>query len=73
MKHCLPRNARVILLLAALGLASYVKADTGPVITDSYAAVNGVKLHYLVAGNGDPVISLPWLRAEQPLCYCTAS
>jgi len=45
MKHCFPRNARVILLLAALGLASYVKADSGPVITDSYAAVNGVKLH----------------------------
>src|SRR5256885_4192973 len=27
-------------------------------ITDSYAAVNGVKLHYLVAGKGDPVILL---------------
>ena len=58
MKHCFPRNARVILLLAALGLASYVKADSGPVITDSYAAVNGVKLHYFVAGKGDPVILL---------------
>ena len=58
MKHCFPRNARVILLLAVLGLASYVKADSGPVITDSYAAVNGVKLHYFVAGKGDPVILL---------------
>ena len=27
-------------------------------ITDRYAAVNGVKLHYLVAGKGDPVILL---------------
>ena len=56
MKHRLPRNTTVILLFAALGLASYVKADMGPMITDSYAAVNGVKLHYLVAGKGDPII-----------------
>src|SRR5205823_10738299 len=58
MKHRLPRNTTAILLLAALGLASYVKADTGPMITDNYAAVNGVKLHYLVAGKGDPIILL---------------
>jgi Predicted hydrolases or acyltransferases (alpha/beta hydrolase superfamily) len=58
MKHCLPRTARAILLLAALGLATCVKADSGPVIADRYAAVNGVKLHYLVAGKGDPVILL---------------
>ena len=58
MKHCLPGNPRVILLLAGLCLATCVKADSGPVITDRYAAVNGVKLHYLVAGKGDPVILL---------------
>src|SRR5947199_10784070 len=57
-KHCFARNARVILLLVVLSLASYVKADSAPVITDSYAAVNGVKLHYLIAGKGDPVILL---------------
>src|SRR5947209_813351 len=58
MKHRLPRNTTLILLVAALGVASYVKADMRPTITDSYAAVNGVKLHYLVAGKGDPIILL---------------
>lgn len=34
-------------------------ADAQPVaISDRYATVNGVKLHYLVAGQGDPVLLL---------------
>ena len=58
MKLCLSRNARVVLLLAALAIATVAKADSGPVITDGYADVNGLKLHYLVAGKGAPVILL---------------
>src|SRR5882757_2433381 len=54
----LSRLARVILLLATLSLAAGVKADSAPVIAERYATVNGVKLHYLVAGQGDPVILL---------------
>src|SRR5206468_10708706 len=34
------------------------KEDSSTAITGSYAAVNRVKLHYLVAGKGDPVILL---------------
>ena len=55
MKHFL---SRTMLLMSLLTLASYGKADSGPMITDRYAAVNGMKLHYLVAGKGDPVILL---------------
>ena len=34
-------------------------ADPRPAsISDRYATVNGVKLHYLVAGHGDPVLLL---------------
>src|SRR6266404_2479276 len=44
LENCLPRIARVILLFAAVGLATYVKADSGLMITDRYAVVNGVKL-----------------------------
>ena len=38
-----------MLLLAAFVMAAGAKADSGPVITDGYADVNGVKLHYLAA------------------------
>ncbi len=54
MQFCPARNATGGLLLATLGLSSHVRADSGPVITDSYAAANGVKLHYLVAENATP-------------------
>ena len=64
MKLCLPRIASVMLLAAALTIATSVQADSGPVITDGYADVNGLKLHYLVAGKGDPDPA-PWLRTEQ--------
>src|SRR4051794_12518229 len=58
MKNCLARNAKAILFLAAFSFAICVRADSGPAINDRYAAVNGVKLYYLVAGKGDPVILL---------------
>src|SRR5206468_10171598 len=39
-------------LFALLSLAANVEADSVPAIMDRYATVNGVKLHYLVAGKG---------------------
>jgi len=47
-----------IVLFALQSLAANVEADSGPAIMDRYATVNGVKLHYLVAGKGTPVILL---------------
>ena len=47
-----------VVLFALLGLATNVEADSGPAIMDRYATVNGVKLHYLAAGKGAPVILL---------------
>ena len=43
-------------LLFSLVMASSSKAQTAP--KSRFAEVNGVKLHYLVAGKGDPVILL---------------
>src|ERR1700757_219341 len=45
-------------LFALLSSAAHVEADSGPAIMNAYATVNGVKLHYLVAGKGTPVILL---------------
>src|SRR5438270_12740781 len=45
-------------LFALVSLAANVEADSGPAIMNGYATVNGVKLHYLVAGQGHPVILL---------------
>src|SRR5260221_10165914 len=50
--------AMAIVLFALQSLAANVEADSGPAIMDRYATVNGVKLHYLVAGKGTPVILL---------------
>jgi pimeloyl-ACP methyl ester carboxylesterase len=47
-----------ILLFFVVCLATRVEAQSGPVISERFAAVNGVKLHYLVAGKGAPVILL---------------
>ena len=43
-------------LLLALTISSAAQAQTQ--ISDRFADVNGVKLHYLIAGKGDPVILL---------------
>jgi len=45
-------------LFALLSWAANVEADSVPAIMNEYATVNGVKLHYLVAGKGTPVILL---------------
>ncbi len=44
--------------LAAIAFAPLAGAQAGTAIADRYSTVNGVRLHYLVAGKGDPVILL---------------
>src|ERR1700752_478842 len=50
--------AIAIFALSLVGLTAHVNAQPGPAITSRYASINGVKLHYLAAGNGAPVILL---------------
>ena len=55
------RRINPLYLLATIFLltaVSHARAETKPAIAERYATVNGVKLHYLVAGKGDPVILL---------------
>jgi hypothetical protein len=48
-----------LLVIATRGLAAAtLPADAKVNIEGKYATVNGVKLHYLVAGQGEPVILL---------------
>jgi pimeloyl-ACP methyl ester carboxylesterase len=48
---------QMVVLVASLGFTA-LAADTKVAIQDKYATVNGVKLHYLIAGKGDPVLLL---------------
>lgn len=48
----------VAILTVALTTNSTVQAQSGIPIENRFADVNGVKLHYLTAGKGDPVILL---------------
>ena len=52
------RSPIVLVLLAVLCLAPSARADSGPAIMDRFATVNGIKLHYLTAGKGAPVLLL---------------
>src|SRR5437016_5839709 len=58
MKRRASRMPIAILYLAILSVATHVMAESAPVIMERYAIANGVKLHYLVAGKGSPVILL---------------
>ena len=58
MRRGRSRMAMGIGLFALVSLAAKVEADSVPAIMNGYATVNGVKLHYLVAGKGTPVILL---------------
>ena len=58
MKRRLSRISLAILFLSVLSVATYVDAESAPMIMERYAIANGVKLHYLVAGKGSPVILL---------------
>ena len=48
----------VAAVIVMLILATNAPAQAETQITDRFANVNGVKLHYLIAGKGDPVILL---------------
>src|SRR5436190_750978 len=58
MKRRLSRISMAILFLGVLSVATYVDAESAPMMMERYAIANGVKLHYLVAGKGSPVILL---------------
>ena len=49
-------SAAILILLIAINTNAQTRGRTG--IEDRFAEVNGVRLHYLVAGNGNPVILL---------------
>ena len=49
-------GAVILILLIATNTNAQTRSRTG--IEDRFAEVNGVRLHYLVAGNGNPVILL---------------
>src|SRR6201991_4572403 len=44
--------------ILVFALALYIPVQAQEVIKDRFATVNGVKLHYLIAGKGDPVVLL---------------
>src|SRR6185437_3566583 len=46
------------MVVFALTVNSAVHAQRRSDISDRFASVNGVRLHYLIAGKGDPVILL---------------
>ncbi len=48
----------VAILVFALTTNTTVQAQSAIGIGDRFADVNGVRLHYLIAGAGDPVILL---------------
>jgi len=54
LQRCVGKTLAAILILVTLSTA--VEAQPAVTIADRYATVNGVRLHYLVAGEGAPVI-----------------
>jgi len=56
LRRSLFRSAAILILLIAINTNAQTRGRTG--IEDRFAEVNGVRLHYLVAGNGNPVILL---------------
>ena len=58
-EHRAAHDSGPLLAIATMGLAApALAADAKVTIEGKYATVNGVKLHYLVAGKGEPVILL---------------
>ena len=57
MKMIIRAVYRVIAILV-FALMTYLPAHAQNRIEDRFANVNGVRLHYLLAGKGDPVILL---------------
>ena len=59
MNIALRRILGPLLVIATMGLAAPAPAADAKVnIEGKYVTVNGVKLHYLMAGQGEPVILL---------------
>jgi len=56
--HRLRWTASLALMAICSALATGAFAQPSPVVSDRTATVNGVRLHYLVAGRGDPVLLL---------------
>ncbi len=46
------------ILILSLTTATIVRPQARPAIQDRFASVGGIRLHYLIAGKGDPVILL---------------
>jgi hypothetical protein len=59
MKHSMRAllTAAAILILC-LNTATIVRPQARPSIQDRFVSLNGVRLHYLAAGKGEPVILL---------------
>jgi pimeloyl-ACP methyl ester carboxylesterase len=49
---------RLATVIAALAVVTPVAAQAPVAISSRYAEVNGIKMHYLIAGKGDPVLLL---------------
>src|SRR4051794_18668976 len=63
VRNLMKPSMRALLTAAAILILSLTTATIGwpqarPTIQDRFASVGGVKLHYLVAGKGEPVILL---------------
>jgi len=56
LRRSLFSSAAILILLIAINTNAQTRGRTG--IEDRFAEVNGVRLHYLVAGTGNPVILL---------------
>jgi pimeloyl-ACP methyl ester carboxylesterase len=57
------RRRTVLKSAAAGGVLAATGLPAAPRVTSGYATVNGVRLHYVTAGSGDPVVMLPgWPR-----------
>jgi pimeloyl-ACP methyl ester carboxylesterase len=59
----LMRRRTVLKSAAAGGVLAATGLPAAPRVTSGYATVNGVRLHHVTAGSGDPVVLLPgWPR-----------
>jgi len=54
------------ILIVSLTITTTVRPQARSAIQHRFASVGDVRLHYLIAGKGDPVILLHGLCREQP-------
>jgi hypothetical protein len=60
-------SAAAVVLLS-LTMVGTVRPQARPVIQDRFSSVDNVKLHYLVAGRGEPVILLHGYAQNSHIC-----